>query len=90
MAVRQKTSYRWLLAAGLVMGSRCMSLAQGMTAGEAWVKIEQRYRPGVAAAADTVDTLKAGDPATRVTGSRPRFWTRWRCCGRRFSAEITS
>ena len=73
MAVRPKITYRTLLAAGLVLGFSRAGMAQGMTAGEAWVKIGQRYRPGVAAAADTVDTLKAGDPETRVTGIATTF-----------------
>ena len=37
-----------------------------MTAGEAWGKIQKRYMD--APPADTVDTLKGGDPATAVTG----------------------
>ncbi len=41
------------------------ALAQTYTAGEAFQKIQQRYPHPVP---DTVDTLKAGDPATPVTG----------------------
>ena len=37
-----------------------------MTAGEAWARIQHRYM--AAPPADTVDTLKGGDPATPVTG----------------------
>jgi putative NIF3 family GTP cyclohydrolase 1 type 2 len=40
--------------------------AQTLTAADAWLKIQHRYLP--APPPDTVDTLKAGDPATPVTG----------------------
>ncbi len=53
-----------LLLAGAVQ-------AQTLTAGEAWVRIQHRY--AAAPPADTVDTLKAGDPATAVTGIATTF-----------------
>jgi putative NIF3 family GTP cyclohydrolase 1 type 2 len=58
---------------GLLIGLGVLSLtAQApagparLTAGEAWSRIQKRYAP--APPADTVDTLKAGDPETPVTG----------------------
>lgn len=45
--------------------------AQSMTAAEAWSKIQHRY--AAAPPPNTVDTLKAGDPATPVTGIATTF-----------------
>jgi putative NIF3 family GTP cyclohydrolase 1 type 2 len=42
-----------------------------LTAAEAWSRIQKRYLP--APRPDTVDTLKAGDPATPVTGIATTF-----------------
>lgn len=47
------------------------SVAQGMTAAQAWTKIQQRY--AAAPPPNTVDTLKAGDPSTPVTGIATTF-----------------
>ena len=47
-------------------GSTLTAAAQAPTAAEAWVKIQHRY--AAAPPTDTVDTLKAGNPATPVTG----------------------
>ncbi|RXH57753.1 Nif3-like dinuclear metal center hexameric protein [Granulicella sibirica] len=57
------------LFAAMVLLSGCAAAqtnAAAPTAGEAWSRIQKRYLP--AAPPDTVDTLKAGDPATPVTG----------------------
>lgn len=62
------------LAAGLILGAMfgtCALTAQTVTAGEAWVRIQHRYLP--APPPDTVDTLKAGDPSTPVTGIATTF-----------------
>lgn len=45
--------------------------AQTPTAAEAWLRIEHRY--AAAPPPDTVDTLKAGDPSTPVTGIATTF-----------------
>jgi putative NIF3 family GTP cyclohydrolase 1 type 2 len=45
--------------------------AQSLSAGEAWLRIQHRY--AVAPPADTVDTLKAGDPSTAVKGIATTF-----------------
>jgi putative NIF3 family GTP cyclohydrolase 1 type 2 len=44
--------------------------AQTLTAAQAWQRIQQRYPSPVP---DTVDTLKAGDPSTPVTGIATTF-----------------
>jgi putative NIF3 family GTP cyclohydrolase 1 type 2 len=48
-----------------------VSLAQNLTAAEAIHQIQQRYP--AALPADTVDTIKAGDSSTRVTGIATTF-----------------
>jgi|ERR1017187_6677285 putative NIF3 family GTP cyclohydrolase 1 type 2 len=45
--------------------------AQTLTAADAWLRIQHRYAP--APPPDTVDTLKAGDPSTAVTGIATTF-----------------
>lgn len=45
--------------------------AQSITAAEAWLKIQHRY--AAAPPPNTVDTLKAGDPTTPVTGIATTF-----------------
>ena len=45
--------------------------AQAPTAADAWLRIEHRY--AAAPPADTVDTLKGGDPSTPVTGIATTF-----------------
>lgn len=47
------------------------SHAQTLTAGEAWLRIQHRY--AATPSPNTVDTLKAGDPATPVTGITTTF-----------------
>ncbi|MFT4113986.1 Nif3-like dinuclear metal center hexameric protein [Silvibacterium sp.] len=59
-----------LLAAPLAASAQAAS-AQNITAGEAFQKIQQRY--GGPISGTTVDTLKAGDPATPVTGIATTF-----------------
>ena len=61
------------LAAFLILAafSAGAAAAQTLTAGEAWLRIQHRYLP--APPPDTVDTLKAGDPATAVTGIATTF-----------------
>jgi putative NIF3 family GTP cyclohydrolase 1 type 2 len=54
-----------LILTGLVVLLPFASHAQTLTASEAIHRIQQRYP---AAVPDTVDTIKAGDPATPVTG----------------------
>jgi putative NIF3 family GTP cyclohydrolase 1 type 2 len=53
-----------------IAASDAMAKAQApsvpLTAGEAWSRIQKRYLP--APPPDTVDTLKAGNPAAQVTG----------------------
>jgi putative NIF3 family GTP cyclohydrolase 1 type 2 len=58
------------LALGLTL-SGAPVFAQAPTAAEAWLRIEHRYAE--APPADTVDTLKGGDPATSVTGIATTF-----------------
>jgi putative NIF3 family GTP cyclohydrolase 1 type 2 len=67
-----KFNRNFKLAAFLIfsISSACAS-AQTITAGEAWLRIQHRYAP--APPPDTVDTLKAGDPATPVTGIATTF-----------------
>jgi len=49
----------------------CTAHAQSITAAEAWSKIQHRY--AATPPPETVDTLKAGDPATPVTGIATTF-----------------
>ena len=58
-----------LLLATAAWPSMCR--AQAITAGEAWLRIQQRY--GAPPPADSVDTIKAGDPSTPVTGIATTF-----------------
>lgn len=69
VGLRRRTSLLFLLmgAAALPQAAN----AQTMTAGEAWLKIQHSYAP--APPPDTVDTLKAGDPSTPVTGIATTF-----------------
>jgi putative NIF3 family GTP cyclohydrolase 1 type 2 len=57
-----------LLVAGVLLAGTAVAQINTATptAGEAWSRIQKRYLP--APPPDTVDTLKAGDPATPVTG----------------------
>ena len=55
-----------LITAMLAVGLPATGGGQTITAGEAWLKIQHRYM--ATPPPDTVDTLKAGDPATPVTG----------------------
>ncbi len=50
---------------------RAQASSAGLTAAEAWSRIQKRYLP--APPPDTVDTLKAGNPATPVTGIATTF-----------------
>lgn len=59
------------LALALLAMSPPMVVAQAPTAGEAWLKIQHRYLPSPPP--DTVDTLKGGDPSTRITGIATTF-----------------
>lgn len=52
-------------------GSQRPPASPTMTAGEAWGRIQKLYLP--TPLPDTVDTLKAGDPATHVTGIATTF-----------------
>lgn len=58
------------LSAVLLAGTGMMA-AQEMTAADALAKVRQRYPANVGAG--TVDTVKAGDPATKVTGVATTF-----------------
>ena len=64
------TSAAVLLSLTLVSAS-CVVRAQTATAGEMFTRIQRSYR--AQPPADTVDTLKAGDPATKVTGIATTF-----------------
>ncbi len=56
-----------LVAGLMVLGALARGAgAQQMTAGEAWTKMQHRYAD--ARPENTVDTLKGGDPSTKVTG----------------------
>ncbi|GGH05255.1 Nif3-like dinuclear metal center hexameric protein [Silvibacterium dinghuense] len=59
------------VAAVLLFAAPLAVSAQTMTAAEAFHKIQQRY--GGPIAGTTVDTLKAGDPSTPVTGIATTF-----------------
>ncbi len=59
-----------LLCALAISATRIVA-AQTLTAGDAWTRIHTFYTP--APPADTVDTLKAGDPSTPVTGIATTF-----------------
>jgi hypothetical protein len=58
------------LALGLLL-LNAPAFAQTLPAAEAWLRIEHRYAE--APPADTVDTLKGGDPSTPVTGIATTF-----------------
>lgn len=60
-----------LFALSLAVFAPLAASAQAPTAAEAWLRIEHRYAE--APPADTVDTLKGGDPATPVTGIATTF-----------------
>ena len=69
---------RTLSFPGLSLFALCLAVfapvgasAQTPTAAEAWLRIEHRY--AATPPADTVDTLKGGDPATPVTGIATTF-----------------
>ncbi len=64
---------RLLLLSASLLGPSPSQLhaQQPVTAGEAWARIHSRY--AAISPADTVDTLKAGDPATPVTGIATTF-----------------
>lgn len=67
------TRLRHLLLGALVLGA-CPSLLQAqqpLTAADAWTRIHTHY--AATSPADTVDTLKGGDPATPVTGIATTF-----------------
>ena len=64
--------YRLLLGATLLSATPAAVRAQTpLSAGEAWTRIHRHYT--TTAPADTVDTLKGGDPATPVTGIATTF-----------------
>ena len=55
----------------LTLSATRITAAQTLTAGDAWTRIHTHYT--AAPPADTVDTLKAGDPVTPVTGIATTF-----------------
>jgi putative NIF3 family GTP cyclohydrolase 1 type 2 len=57
---------RGCFAIGLLLAAGNSAPAQNITAGEAIQRIERRYIPALPQ--NTVDTIKAGDASTRVTG----------------------
>ena len=59
------------LVCAMVTSAAPSAAAQTLTAGDAWTRIHTHYT--AAPPADTVDTLKAGDPATPVTGIATTF-----------------
>jgi len=65
------TLRRSSFAVGLALLAPLATAAQAPTAAEAWLRIQHRY--AAAPPPDTVDTLKGGDPATRVTGIATTF-----------------
>ena len=68
--LRSPISLLFVLAFALLPGASALD-AQTLTAGAAWIRIQRRY--AAAPPADTVDTLKGGDPATPVTGIATTF-----------------
>ena len=61
-----------LLGASVLGASACaLSAQQPLTAADAWTRIHTHY--AATSPADTVDTLKGGDPATPVTGIATTF-----------------
>jgi putative NIF3 family GTP cyclohydrolase 1 type 2 len=71
---RTRNLFVVLSGASLALGLTFFTTAafgQSPTATEAWLRIEHRYAE--APPADTVDTLKGGDPSTPVTGIATTF-----------------
>ncbi len=65
------TVLRMAVALGFVVLAPFAASAQAPTAGEMWLRIQHLY--AAAPPADTVDTLKGGDPSTPVTGIATTF-----------------
>ena len=66
MPFLSRLAARALLLAAPAVVSSTVAAQQPLTAAAAWTRIQHRYAPSLPA--DTVDTLKAGDPSTPVTG----------------------
>jgi putative NIF3 family GTP cyclohydrolase 1 type 2 len=70
-AAPQSTLTLFAAAVLLLLNASAPAQTQTMTAAQAWVTIQHHYQSALAP--DTVDTLKAGDPATVVTGITTTF-----------------